>query len=348
MVPRITDGVVFILGFHGSPSRGNPLRLSDRLTRCRGFVKAILRFTAFISLLPFIYCQFACAQTSLPAASGPAAKPEEGFKPGWGFGTKFEGSSSSDGTVLDLATGIGYNFTRHFGVDFGVPYYFIGTPSSIKKKNPNAVSGTGIGNVGADLKWNYPGNTLNYASTIHLGAPTGDQKKGLGVGHATWNWSNHLEHGWGNFTPFVDGGVGNTTADTRFFHRPYMTFGYNASFEGGTELDAGPLSLTASAYDIAPWGTQMMFSKVFRCTSGTKCVASGTSTNRRGYIQTSVQTGGASLTRDNGFNAGVEMKPSRYLDLEVGYSRSIPLQLNILSFGISMDFGSLFRSPARD
>jgi hypothetical protein len=89
-----------------------------------------------------------------------------------------------------------------------------------------------------------------------------------------------------------------------------------------------------------------MVSRVFRCTSGTKCVASGTSTNRRGYTQTSVQTGSASLTRDNGFNAGIEVKPVKHLDLEADYSRSVPLQLNNFSFGISIDIGSLLRSRA--
>lgn len=304
------------------------------------------RMTVFSLLVLFAWPYAVHAQNPSPAATGSTEKSQEGFTPGWGFGTKFEGSTSGGGTVTDLATGIGYNFTRHFGVDLGVPYYFIGTPSSIKQKNPNAVSGNGIGSVGMDLKWNYPGHTLNYASTIHLGAPTGDEKKGLSVGHATWNWSNHFEHGWGNFTPFVDGGVGNTIPDTRFFHRPFMTFGYNASFEAGTEVDAGPFSLTASAYDIAPWGTQTVISRMFRCTSGTKCVAAGTSTNRRGYTQTSVQTGGASLTRDNGFNAGIEVKPVKYLDLEADYSRSVPLQLNNFSFGISIDIGSLLRSRA--
>jgi hypothetical protein len=87
-----------------------------------------------------------------------------------------------------------------------------------------------------------------------------------------------------------------------------------------------------------------MISRVFRCTSGTKCVASGTSTNRRGYTQTSVQTDSSSLTRDNGFNAGVDVKPVKYLDLEADYSRSVSLQLNSFSFGISVDIGSLLRS----
>ena len=303
------------------------------------------RRTVLFSLLVLLSWGAAIhAQTPSPAATGLTEKSQEGFTPGWGFGMNFEGSSSRDGTIIDLATGVGYNFSRHFGVDLGVPYYFVGTPSSIKQKNPSAVSGSGLGNLGADLKWNFPGKTLNYASTIRLEAPTGDTKKGLSTGHATWNWSNHFEHGWGSFTPFIDGGVGNTISDTRFFHRPFTSFGYNASFEAGTAVDAGPFSLTASAYYNAPWGTQTLYSKVFRCSSAVKCAAGGTSTNRRGYTSASVQTGGASLTRDDGFNAGVEVKPRPYLGLEVDYSRSVPLQLNNFSFGISVDMGSLFRS----
>ncbi len=250
------------------------------------------RSAALLWVLALLACSAAVhAQTPSPATPTSGGKSQEGFTPGWGFGTKFEGSTSSDGTVMDLGTGVGYNFSRHFGVDLGVPYFFVGTPTSIKQKNASAVSGNGLGNAGADLKWNYPGHALNYASTIHL-----------------------------------------------------MTFGYNASTEAGIEFDAGPLSLTASAYDIAPWGPQTVISKVFRCSSGGTCVASGTSTDRRGYTTTSVQTGGASLTRDNGFNAGVELKPVRFLDLEVDYSRSVPLRLNNLSFGIGVDIGSLLRS----
>lgn len=293
-----------------------------------------------------------CALLIAPAirpqtpAGGTANRASEGFYPGWGFGTKFEGSTSGDGSVYDIATGVGYNFTHHFGVGFGVPYNFVGTPSSVKGKNPQAVSGDGLGNIGLDLKWLYVAETMNYASTIHLGAPTGDTKKGFSTGHATWNWANHIEHGWGNFTPFIDGGVGNSVPDTKYFHRPFTTFGYNAQFEGGTEVDAGPLSLTASLYDIAPWGTQTVVSKVFRCTSGTKCSAGAKTTNRKNYLNANVSTGDASLARDNGLNAEIEYKPAKakYLDLEFDYSRSVPLRLNSISFAIAVDIAGIIRS----
>lgn len=302
-----------------------------------------MRVKAF-SLLVLLACASGIhAQTPNPAASG---QSNEGLYPGWGFGTRFEGSASSDGSVYDIATGVSYNFTRHFGVGIGVPYNFVGTPSSVRGKNPTAVSGYGIGNFGADLKWLYPEKTLTYASTVHLGAPTGDTKKGFSTGHASWNWSNHFEHGWGNFTPFIDGGVGNTVPDTKYLRRLYSTFGYSAQFQAGTAMDLGPFSLSGSAYDIAPWGPQTVFSKVFRCPSGTKCSAAGKTTNRKSYLDANVSSGDASLTRDNGFNAGIELKPpkAKYLDLEFDYSHSVPLRLNSISFGIALDIAGVLRS----
>jgi hypothetical protein len=66
------------------------------------------------------------------------------------------------------------------------------------------------------------------------------------------------------------------------------------------------------------------------------CSGTGTSTDRKGYLSSSVTSGGASLTCDNGFNAGVEVKPVKSIDLEADYSRSVPLRLNTFSFGISL------------
>ena len=270
----------------------------------------------------------------------------EGFYPGWTLGVRFEGSTDSDGDIFDLATGAGYNFSHHFGVDLGVPYYFVGTPSSVKTNNPQALSGEGLGDLGADLKWLYPEKTLTYASTVHLGAPTGDKNKGFSTGHATWNWANHFEHAWDAVTPFVNAGVGNSVLDNRYLHRPFMTFGYNAQLEAGVEVDPGPFSFSASAYDVAPWGPQTVFSRVFRCGPSGTCSHSGGSANRKGFLQNSVTSGGASLVRDNGFNASAEYKPARALDLEVDFSRSVPLQLNTFSFGIGVDLSALLRHPA--
>ncbi len=299
-----------------------------------------------MALLFLGLCAPIFAQSPVPAVNGPATKDNGGFTPGWTLGTKFEGSSSSDGGIYDVGSAVGYSFTRHFGVDAGVPFYFISTPSSIKQNNPGAVSGVGVGSFFADLRWNYPHNLLNYSSAIHLTAPTGDTKKGLSVGHATWNLANHFDHAFGDFSPFLDAGVGNTVMDTRFLHRPYVTFGYNAQFNGGLEFDPGKFSFSASLYDVAPWGNQTVISRVFRCGSAAKCASGGATHNRTNFTSANVSTGAADLVRDNGYNAGIDYKPNYYLDLEFDYSRSVPLRLNSYSFGIGVDLSALLKPRA--
>ena len=259
-------------------------------------------------------CPLLIAQTPTPAAKA-------GFTTGWTLGTRFEGSDSGDGGVYDIGSALGYNFS----------------PSSTKKNNPGAVSGVGIGAFFADLRWNYPGDLVNYSPVVHLTAPTGDTKKGFSTGHATWNLVNHIDHAFGDFSPFLDAGVGNTVMDTRSFHRPFITFGYNAQFNGGLEYDPGKFSFSVSAYDVAPWGDQTVFSRVFRCGSGTTCSAGSKSNDRKGYTTNSVTSGSADLVRDNGYGAGIDYKPVGYLDLEFDYSRSVPLHLNSYSFGIGVD-----------
>ncbi len=85
------------------------------------------------------------AQSPNPAATGPAKDNPGGFTPGVTLGAKFEGSYSNDGGVYDMGSALGYNFTRHFGLDAGVPFYFVSTPSSIN--NPGGVSGIGVGSL---------------------------------------------------------------------------------------------------------------------------------------------------------------------------------------------------------
>ena len=302
---------------------------------------------ALLCMLLLTLCQPAVAQSPVPAATNPGSKDSEGFSPGWTLGARLEGDSSSDAGVYEVGTALGYNFSHHFGMDAGVPFYFVSTPSVTKQANPGAVSGVGLGNAFVDLLWNYPHTSLNYSSGIHLTAPIADTKKGFSTGHATWNLTNHFDHAFGDWSPFVDAGVGNSIMDTQFFTRPFMSFGFNAAFTGGLEYDKGPFSLQVGAYDVAPWGSQTVISRLFRCGSAAKCGSAGTSTNRTGFTSSSVTTGGASLTRDNGYDAGIDFKPVDYLDFAFDYSRSIPLHLNNYSFGIGINLSSLARPRGR-
>ncbi len=104
----------------------------------------------------------------------------------------------------------------------------------------------------------------------------------------------------------------------------------------------GPLSLSASLYDVAPSGNQIVFSRVVRSTSAATPTP-GRRPNRRPFETTAITTGGANLTRDNGYSIAVDVSPRKFLDFEVGYSHSVPLQLDSVSFSLGFILTEMFR-----
>ena len=88
--------------------------------------------------------------------------------------------------------------------------------------------------------------------------------------------------------------------------------------------------------EILPSGQQTIFSKLV-ATSGN---GSGSGHAFENNQQT---TGGADLARDYGFSAWIDANPKPYLDMELGYTRSINYDLNAVSFGIGVNVGDLIR-----
>src|SRR5258708_21559945 len=91
--------------------------------------------TAAIALLFSLgAAQGSQAQSPNAAGSG-AAKSDEGFYPGWTLGTRFEGSTSGDGSVYDLAFGGGDNFSHHFAVSLRGSVYLFVSPTALPAQN---------------------------------------------------------------------------------------------------------------------------------------------------------------------------------------------------------------------
>src|SRR6266851_4066737 len=105
----------------------------------------------------------------------------------------------------------------------------------------------------------------------------------------------------------------------------YTSLGTLAHFEGGSELDLGDkFSVRASGYYILPWGAQQIFVRGKKSSPGST-------------------KAGASLTRDDGINLGLDYDLSRFVDLSAGYSYSVYTVLNTLSFGVELNVGSWLR-----
>jgi hypothetical protein len=263
---------------------------------------------------------------SVVAQARPQAATKGAGQNGFTWTETYEGSGNTDGFITDINSAVGYTFGKHFAVDMGVPYLFF-QPSSSKT---GTTSASGIGNPHLGFRYSAKGSALAFSTSLNSAIPTASTTKGLSTGHVTVDWSNHFAHEFDLFTPFVDVGLANSIPDTRFLHHPYISYGDVAHFEGGSELDLGDkFSITASGYYILPWGTQQIFLRGKKSSSG-------------------ATKGSVSLTRDDGINLGVDYNLTRSLDLSAGYSRSVYSVLNTFSFGIEVNVSSLLKRPSKE
>jgi hypothetical protein len=276
------------------------------------------------------------------AQSVPAA-PSQG---GTGFTSyvEFDGTSNDEGQVYRLNSNIGYSFTEHFGVDVGVPVYFLRPSSSVT--GTTGTSGNGLGNPYLDLRVKFLNPAVNFGSVLTGYAPAGDSKLGLSTGRATFDWTNHFDHSFNNLTPFLEAGLSNTVADTQLFLRPFTSLGMNSHFQGGASYQLGKyFNVGASGYDIQPFGQQTIFSKVANGNGGVRGPGAGSS---HGPFQNNQQiTGSSDLAYDNGFSAWIGASPSPYLDLQLGYTRSIQYDLNSVSFSMGVNVGRLYHRSSK-
>ena len=211
-----------------------------------------------------VFCFFSTAGLAQsPAGSAPPPK-DENYR-GMTLNTSFDGSFDSGSKVFDWTTTTGYVFNQHFAVNAGVPFLFVrGTTSTGTTSSSN-----GVGDAFGQLVSAFKNPAVNYGSSFTFALPTGDSSKGLSTGRVTFDWSNAFAREFGRWTPYINLGLGNSLMDTKYWHRPFLTLGDVAHFEAGTAFDLGrSLTLTASAYDVAPWGPQKVYSRTVTKSGG--------------------------------------------------------------------------------
>jgi hypothetical protein len=243
----------------------------------------------------------------------------------------FEGSTGSSGQEMELDSSATIHFGR-FSAGAGIPVYF---NRAILANGVTTSEGVGDFSVTLGATWNH--TILNYATALTGSAPTGNSSKGFSTGHATFDWNNRIDHDFDIFSPFLGAGVANSVTDTRYFHRPFTSYGYLAHGEAGVDIDlTHSFTLTVSGYKIAPWGTQTIISR--NVAKGG--VGSGGSHGRVFEVNHST-TGPASLNYDDGFTAGLSYSPKPYLNLDLGFTRSMSFAYNTFSWGIEVNMSQL-------
>jgi hypothetical protein len=254
----------------------------------------------------------------------------------------FQGEANSDASVLKLDSTVGYDFNKHFGVFAGVPLYFSHVASSTTTAGTTTTTssgGTGMGNAYLGFALREPNPTLDYASAVTLGVPTGSTSKGLSTGRASIDWTNRFEHSFDRLTPFFEGGLANTVPDSVFLTRPFTSLGTITHLEEGADFElVRHFSVGGSAYQIVPFGNQKLLSKLVR--KGQSGRGNGRS------FDTVAEASGSGLTRENGFSTWVGFEPTPILRAEIGYTRSTTFDWNSFAFNLRVNFGRLLR-PGR-
>jgi hypothetical protein len=302
-----------------------------------------------------------CVKAALTAQSSESGGSPHGIT----FDASVQGSTSPLGAVTKLDPSAGYIFNRFWSVDVGLPFYFI-APSSSTTAATGSTSAEGIGNVYTTVRFTLLNPLVNYVSTVTGTAPTGDRNKGLSTGHATVDWSNYFDRGFGRLTPFAEIGIANAVSDTEFFIRPYTTYGFVTHGQGGARYRfASWFTVNASAYAIEPAGQQTVVSRIVPAAGPHAAVnvpatsasasagragaagslpptAVGAGRNKPVFETTTVTTGSAAIARDNGLSTWVTLGPARPFHVYAGYTRSLQYDLDSIFFGVAVGFRKLF------
>jgi hypothetical protein len=262
------------------------------------------------------------------------------FTPEYFWTEEFSGSTNSLGDVMSLDSTVGYVFLRNLGVDAGIPVYFVHGTTTTSTGGTTSISNDGIGDAYAQLRLSFPNPLLNYKTVLTGTVPTGGTADGFSTGHATYDWTNHFDHRFGHWSPFAEVGVGNSIPSDFVFNRQYASFGHEAHFQAGAQYRIVEfLSVSASAYDVAPWGTQTIFSRVVPKGNPPP----GTGGHGPVFGQANQSTGGAGVAADNGVSAGADVSAGSLVDFSLGYSHSVHFQLDTFSFGIGVNMSRLLR-----
>jgi hypothetical protein len=247
-------------------------------------------------------------------------------------------STSNTGQFVVLDTNIGYDFNKHFGMDIGIPVFFIRpTITGLPQKWTNE-----LGDPYLDLRLTADNRVLNYATAITVAAPVHKAGTALSTGRVGVDWFNHFDRPIYRLTPFVNAGLANGIINTRLLSQPFrlnrlfQSLGFIADVEGGMDFRlARFLKVGGSYYALEPSGNQKIY--------GPSTVGNINSVTQ---VNSPFIPNATLITHDRGYSAWIRLMPSRFFFIEPGYSHSIKLNQDAATITVGLDFSSIFRRPS--
>lgn len=243
---------------------------------------------------------------------------------------------SSLGWTTGLDSAIGYDFNRAFSVDAGVPLYLVSASTTTTSGTGSTTQTThynSLGDIYVGLSLHPKFNSFAFSVGLVGTAPTGNRDNGISTGRATGTLGGRIEKNFDRITPFLEGTLGNSLGSTTRFHRPFTTLGAVSTFTGGASIDlTKKISFEASAYDVLPFGDQKVYSHN---------VGQANANRGRSFEQAAVTSGSASLTTDHGFSGQFGISPTKRVEVDAGYTRSIAYALDTYSAEVSFRLGHI-------
>lgn len=291
--------------------------------------------------------------------SANASAQEQSSESGWIWRTNLYGNTypsrtlppdstgASQGSVrsnlFSLGNVFGYQVNRHVSFFGDLPVYFVHFCRKDSSGVETCGNNNGIGDVGASAQLFAGAERVFFVSTGTVRFPSGDEQKGLGAGITTASWANTLSFQFGRTAPFASLLLANSLQPTATFQRPFTSKGFVAELSGGLEQQLHRhFRVGASAYRVFPSGEQTTFGR-FQRSSLLGGIAPGLLNNPRLVPTEGETTGTADLTRDYGGSIWMRFPVHRQVEFQVAYTRSVLLNLNTISYGVSFNFSPLLR-----
>ncbi len=282
------------------------------------------------------------------ACAGVAQAADGNDYKGFSSYTSFtETRDSSLGWATEINNSVRYDFNRFFAVQAGLPVYVVrtfaattttGTTTTTQPATTYASAGDLFLRMGLFAR----APVVRYSGILTTTAPTGDRTHNTTSGRATIDLNNRLEGDLWLITPFAEAGLGNTVLSTREFSRPFTTLGKNAHFRAGIGIPLFKgVSFEPSAYDVLPIGDQKIYSRLISRTTSMVQTTGRMSRGKPSFDMTSVISGASSLVSDHGFSGALNISPSRRVDMQVAYTRSVGYSLDSVSVSLGFRLGHL-------
>jgi hypothetical protein len=259
--------------------------------------------------------------------------------------------------VYHNSAGTFYSLVPEFGIDFSHASLVVGAP--YYRTSSTSLSAGGIGDV--YVLGSVRGRVLGFdlGSSLTIGTPTGDQKKGLGAGKVSVDAVGTIAKRFGAMRPWLAAGFTNSVFSNVGYQRPYVTDGNAMHSSGGLDFAlAHRLTFGLSGFALRPTGAQTVYSQTMQpsATTGNPSQTPG-GTTPGGHTPSGMMTpfyeqaqrsviSGSELD-DYGAAVWVSIPLHEGLSLNVSAARSVPFHLTTIRAGIGIDVARLLFRRSR-